>query len=311
MKLAKWAFTAIALVFLWYEIFIKNNAVDLFSGYQLKVKSNLIPVIWVVALMPVNWGIDALKWRWLLKRHTQISILTSIRGVLMGLSVGLFTPNGVGEFAGRMLAVKKSFREESVAASIAGSLAQLAITITVGGGCIMFFVGNYVAPDYLNLARMAAILTVAVGFYAYFKLPNIARFLFARFKRIDKFKKFQSSLGAYSQRELFTAYLFGLARYLVFCTQLGILLFAIGDIEFATHAHLVWLIPIYFYVQTLIPTVALSEIGVRGLILSYLFIDFLNEPDVILASFIIWLVNLIIPGLFGLFLVLRTKITRS
>lgn len=308
MKLLKWGLAILAVGFLGYEIFVKNNAIELFSNYKEKVVEKRFELMVVVLLMPINWLIDALKWRWLLRKHVEIRPMQAFKGIFMGLSVGLFTPNGVGEFFGRMLAVRPRFRQQAVAASITGSLAQLAITITIGGACLVFMVGNYIAPTYLVWVRILAVVTIGVGFYAYFKLPEIFGYLLTKVKRVKRFAKFQEAFASFTKQELLGAYGFALARYVVFCTQLFIVLFAVGDIPTNNWLHLVWLIPVYYYVQTLVPTVALSEIGVRGVILSFLLADYVLESDVILASFIIWIVNLILPGLIGLIVLLRTKI---
>ncbi|MBO6518324.1 MAG: hypothetical protein JJ975_17450 [Bacteroidia bacterium] len=310
LSLIKWGFTVLALGFLYYEIFVRNDLSALLRDYRSKLGGNAWPLLGVLVLMPFNWFIDALKWRWLLKESVVLTYSQAIKGVFMGLSVGLFTPNGVGEFAGRMLTVRNACRQQAVAASIAGSLAQLAITITVGGACIVFFMSKYVMPDYVTVAQITAVITVVVGFYTYFKLPVIAEKLFSRIPSMSRFSRFREALSNYSNRELLAAYGFAFLRYAVFCTQLGIILFALGGIDIFEQYSLILLIPVYYYIQTLVPTVALSEVGVRGMILSVLYSGYLVQSDVLLASFVIWVVNLIIPGLMGLVLVWETKLDR-
>lgn len=271
------------------------------SEYSSFLSDHTVAIVVVILLMPINWLIDAVKWKWLLKKYVHIPVWSAIKGVLMGVSVGLFTPNGVGEFAGRMMAVPEENRQHAVSASIVGSLAQLAITITVGGACIVYFISSYVVQDYRLVSQIAALVTIVVGFYAYFHLPEIAGRVFHKIPKLERFRDFVDGMTHYSVTELFKAYGFAAARYMVFCTQLAILLFAVGGLSFAADWKMLFLIPVYYYVQSLIPTVALSEIGVRGLILAYLFQGTLLEPDVILVSFVIWIVNLILPGVVGLF----------
>lgn len=97
----------------------------------------------------------------------------------------------------------------------------------------------------------------------------------------------------------------------MFCSQLGILIYAIGEFEMYEVIGLVSLIPVYYYVQTIIPTVALSEIGVRGMIMMFLFSGVLMESEVLLISFLIWVINLIIPGLIGLLFLAKTKFVKQ
>jgi hypothetical protein len=187
-------------------------------------------------------------------------------------------------------------------------MAQLAITITIGGACVVFYMGDFILPQFITLNQILAGLTVLIGFYLYFKLPIIANGLLKRLRWLNRFQDFVSSFKDFDFSALTGAYVFAFLRYLVFCTQLGLLLFAVGELQLDLHWQLLCLIPVYYYIQALVPTVALSEIGVRGMILAFLFSPHLFESDVILVSFLIWVINLIIPGLIGLGFLLQAKI---
>ncbi|MFT5512696.1 MAG: hypothetical protein ACI8SE_001094 [Bacteroidia bacterium] len=307
LRILKWVITVVALSFLYYEIFVHHNAFALFKEYQTTIRTVYPSLIIVALLMPINWLLESLKWRGLLTKTSDISVGQSIRGVLMGVTLGLFTPNGVGEFAGRMWVVQKRFRQQAVSSSIVGSMAQLCITITVGGALIVFYASQFVAKEWIVAARILAVLTVVIGLISYYKMPEIANKFVSRFKFFNRFEKFKESITSFTKKALTKAYVFSFLRYIVFCTQLAILLFAIGGMTPAQLPMLLGLIPVYYYIQTIIPTVALSEIGVRGLILLFLFSGFLVESEVILISFLIWIINLIIPGLIGMYFLIRTR----
>ena len=304
----KWALAVLAISFLAYEMFIKRDAVSLLRSYRDIITHNMDVLLLVIALMPLNWLIDAVKWKWLLKPYAKLSVASAFRGVFMGITVGLFTPNGVGEFMGRLWVVSEDKREQAASTSIVGSMAQLAITITIGGACLVFYIGDFILPRYVIVNQVLAVATVVLGFFLYFKLPAIASGVLTRLPFLQRFSAFIASFKDFDLRSLGGAYVFAFLRYIVFCTQLALLLFALGELTLAGHWSLLFLIPVYYYVQALVPTVALSEIGVRGMILSFLFSPFLFESDVILVSFLIWVINLIIPGLIGLFFLLKAKI---
>lgn len=306
--MVKWVLAVLAIAFLAYEMFVKRDAISLLKSYREIIADKFDILIIVMVLMPLNWLIDALKWRWLLKPHTNLPVLTALKGVFMGVAVGLFTPNGVGEFMGRLWVVDDKYRERAASTSIVGSMAQLAITITIGGACVVFYMGDFILPQFITLNQILAGLTVLIGFYLYFKLPIIANGLLKRLRWLNRFQDFVSSFKDFDFSALTGAYVFAFLRYLVFCTQLGLLLFAVGELQLDLHWQLLCLIPVYYYIQALVPTVALSEIGVRGMILAFLFSPHLFESDVILVSFLIWVINLIIPGLIGLGFLLQAKI---
>ncbi len=46
------------------------------------------------------------------------------------------------------------------------------------------------------------------------------------------------------------------------------------------------------------------------MILLFLFSNILVDSDVIVVSFVIWIINLIIPGLFGLFFLAQTSFAK-
>jgi hypothetical protein len=309
IRVLKWLIAIVALAFLIYEIFVKHDAVALFSEYRETIKSTYPYLLIVLLLMPLNWFIEAAKWRKLLNDGNAISWLKAYKGVLMGISVGLFTPNGVGEFAGRMWVVGKDEREKAVSSSIVGSIAQLSITITIGGAFVVFFTSQILAAEWLLTAQVLATITIGIGLMAYYKMPQIAAALLSKFKFFNRFEKFKQSIQSVSTKALTEAYGFSLIRYIVFCTQLGILIYVIGGLENQVLL-IMALVPVYYYIQTLIPTIALGEIGVRGFILLILFKDLLIESDVILISFLIWVINIIIPGLIGILFLSKIKMER-
>jgi len=56
----------------------------------------------IAALVPLNLMLEAMKFRLLLPRESRPSRFQALRRVCAGLSVGLFTPNRVGEYLGRL-----------------------------------------------------------------------------------------------------------------------------------------------------------------------------------------------------------------
>lgn len=301
----------VAVSFLFYEIFVRHDAITLVTDYGDIIKQNSNSILLVFMLMPINWLLETYKWRRLVNHRDAMTGPQPFQGVLMGVALGLFTPNGVGEFAGRVWVVKDDQREKAVSSSIAGSLAQLCITITIGGAFVVFFTSQFVAQEWLRTAQVLAVLTVVIGIISYYKMPVIASIILSKISFFDRYDKFRTSLSSFSRKALSEAYFWSLLRYIVFCSQLGILIYAIGEFEMYEVIGLVSLIPVYYYVQTIIPTVALSEIGVRGMIMMFLFSGVLMESEVLLISFLIWVINLIIPGLIGLLFLAKTKFVKQ
>jgi hypothetical protein len=90
--------------------------------------------ILVILLMLVNWSFEALKWRILIRHIQKISFFRAFRAILSGLSVSLAmnTPNGSGEYVGRILYVKEGNRIRAITLTFVGSMSQLIVTMLLG-----------------------------------------------------------------------------------------------------------------------------------------------------------------------------------
>ena len=83
-------------------------------------------------MMFINWLLEALKWRALILKIENVPIKRSIEAVFSGITVSSFTPNRVGEYAGRVFCIHKADRVQAVLITVLGSMAQLVTTITFG-----------------------------------------------------------------------------------------------------------------------------------------------------------------------------------
>lgn len=63
----------------------------------------LLNLVAVIALMFVNWSIEAVKWKLSVKKIQNVGFLKAFKAVLSGVSFSVSTPNRVGEYLGRVL----------------------------------------------------------------------------------------------------------------------------------------------------------------------------------------------------------------
>ena len=85
-----------------------------------------------------NWGMEALKWKYMMHPLQQLSYANAFKAIMSGCSITMITPNRVGEYGGRMLFVKKDFRVKSISISMIGSLSQLIITFLMGALALLY-----------------------------------------------------------------------------------------------------------------------------------------------------------------------------
>ena len=115
--------------------------------------------------MFVNWSLEALKWKLLISPLESISYKTSLKGIFSGITMSIFTPNRVGEFAGRVFFLEKADKIQASIMSLIGSLMQLVITIIAGvlAYYILEMPWIFSASTAIITALSAMVLTILAG----------------------------------------------------------------------------------------------------------------------------------------------------
>ena len=310
-------------VYIYKQIFQKKkleDVVQLFTELMGEPKLYILS-IWVFGLMIVNWGIEALKWQFLIGKIERVPFLRSFKAVLAGVSVSAFTPNRVGEYFGRVFILEKASPWKGIFITIIGSMSQLLITIIVGTVAFISFIPAYLKDSdfyspYLFFAIVLLVLVFIVSLILIFlnvsKLPRIiSRFIK---KKFVKLYQYFSIIGYYNAYELGTVLIFSFLRYCIFTIQFYLLLMMFS-VEIPLF-HGLMIIAMVFFVMTAIPTFTLAELPLRGSV-SVAFIRLYFERfgglteqidiGVVSSTSTLWLINLAIPALVGTFFVMRLK----
>jgi Large-conductance mechanosensitive channel len=303
----KWAIVIVSVCFLTYKLITFNQYNQLFNQWKQMPLSQLWWLVIVVAIMPFNWILEAIKWEMLTHNIEKISLKNAIKAVLAGISTGFFTPNRVGELVGRVLYMQTENRKAGITLSLVNSLTQNLIMAIIGvpASLIYFYYNtNMLKFDYANfLFSLLAFIIIAC--IVYFYLPRIGVF-FSQTNIADKISGFTSCLSAYTTYDLSKIMLISLLRYAVFCTQFFLIL-RFFNVHLQLNDALIS-IPTYYLFITFSPTFAFSEAALRS---SYavLFISSYSSEiiNIALAGIFIWAVNFIIPMLAGTFVLIRSK----
>lgn len=263
------------------------------------------PLFWlVVLLMPLNWGLEALKWRMLVGRFEKETYYVAIKSVFTGVFISLFVnilvPNRMGEFAGRIIYVKLNKVKASLISFI-GSFAQFVVTVLCGAvGYLVFWYSFYDAKwqtftEYLLVITAGFVIALLV--LLYFNI-NVLSWMLSRPRILRRFKKITSVFYFYKSALLAEVLGISILRYTVFCGQFIALLMLCGiDISITQG---LTVIPVIFLVQTIVPSNALSDLGVRGAA-SIFFLNYYTVDDtaILAATYLLWGINILIPGLIG------------
>jgi hypothetical protein len=262
-------------------------------------------------LMFANWGIEAVKWRLLMNKLQRISFLRSIAAVFAGISMSLWMPNRAGEYIGRVAVLRPRTRIRGILATLIGGFAQLAVTLILGLAGLIYYIKyhwNEGVYFFLTVSGLG-LLTVVLILLAYFSLNKI-RYSFRGSGWRKKARRYLAVYSLYTSSDLSALLSLSALRYLVFSTQLVLmLLFFAVPVDIATVLPSVFLI---FLVQTVVPTTSITELAVRGAAsVSFLEVPAICQAQVLASTYSIWLLNIILPSLAGAFVLLFTKLNRK
>ena len=275
--LLKIVIVALALFFL-YEQLNSNSSFNKFDldNIFLILEAHYLVLVLVIFLMFLNWFVEALKWRFLISKIENISIKRSIRAVFSGITVSSFTPNRIGEYGGRVFCLKYADRIQAVLITVIGSMAQLIVTIIFGLIAILLLPN--LMPSYdLFLAELEfsypIILFIAILLCTLlimlFLNASIFTVLLSKLPFLNKFSKYNNVFSFYNSSELLEVLLYSVARYIIFTAQFYILL-NLFSVEIS-YVNSMILTSTMLFVISIIPTIAITEIGVRGSVALYLF----------------------------------------
>ena len=263
------------------------------------LKKNYFYLFILFILMFIQWFVEAQKWRFLLCKVQYLKFGQSIKAIFSGLSVSFLTPNRTGEFLGRIIFISKGNRIKASIITFIGNYSQLLTTITIGL-ISLFYLPNYFNIDkYLdrNYYYIIIFFTLIISNILYFFTNKIYDFA-SIFSKKNKYLSQIEVFKIYSKKELLIAYLYSIFRYIIFIIQ-----YYIAFLTFDIHLSLIDFVilkPISILLITAIPTVSITDAGVRvsSALAIFALVDI--STNIISATILVWLVNLVIPSLIGL-----------
>ena len=264
--------------------------------------------------MFVNWSIDAIKWQFLVSKLEKVSFWLALKAVFLGITVSIFTPNRIGEFGGRVFCLQQADRLKAVLVTIFGNITQLVITIIFGVLAFLFFSSQY---NYLLFTKsdygiyILLVLSLVVLLFLMYLLYNVSQLssLFSRWKFLEKYKSYAPVFSLFSAKDISKVLFLSILRYAVYSFQFYLLIkFVNIEIYFLQS---MTMSALTFLSMSLIPTIALTELGVRGSVAIYFF-GFIssNALAIMTASFALWVINLVLPAIIGVFFVYQLKFFR-
>lgn len=313
---------AAACWFIYRQVFVQGDFAHFRQLLAMSLHSDgfRLLLLAVLLMMPLNWLLETVKWRLLIRYIEPVTLPSAFRSVLAGITFSLFTPNRVGEFLGRIFTLRAN-RIKSALLTIAGSISQLIVTLVAGMVALLFFIPQYVDfseqwQDYLYAGLVILILLLSLLLVLLFlKVPVITarldKLIRPQWRHINLYLIVIERVG---RQILAGVLLLSALRYLVFSAQFYLLLRAFG-LEIP-YFQAMMLISLTYFVMAAIPTVALADLGIRGSVSIYFIGIYFGSntaaaASILSASTLIWIINLALPALLGVFFISRISIIRK
>ena len=292
-----------------------NNDESLHELQEIVGKLNVASVIFVfillIALMALNWLSEAYKWQLMTAKVQPIRYWSSVQTVVCGISLGSITPGRIGDFATRIMMLPPFKRVLGVIVLGMGAFAQFVMFNILASVAIPIFIYIY-KPEYMiwvYVMMFASPAYCTLLLMLYFKISAFEK-LIDKISFLRRYKRSFAVLSTYDTPFLIRILLISLFRFLILVVQYYLLIQLF--IPSITFAQVTLMITLLFTIQSIIPTIDILNIGLRGVTAVYLF-SFVTDQYTTIAiiTTIIWLINLIIPSVIGLLLIIRLPQNRN
>jgi hypothetical protein len=280
-----------ALYFIYNQL-VHNEKLDWNQFLALlERKKSIAGIVFILSLSFLNRFLEILKWQNLAQKLQPISLSKATEQVLAALTAGLFTPNGIGEYAGKALYFPKKNTGEVVFLNLICNGIQMILSILFG------IVGLLILGYWLE---MGILLLVVLGLGLLFFL--LKKITIKGYSLNQFFEKINTLPKKMHQRNLVLAVL----RYLTFSHQYYFLFLAF-DVNMPYFTLMGTIAAVYFLASSL-PTFQFLDFAVKGGVSVYFFgILGINEWIIVFISMLMWFLNIVLPVLAGSVYVFRFK----
>ncbi len=300
---------------LYQKIFMNQNVTDVWNEVKTSFinKNQFIIMTIAFLLVPINIYMEGIKWKLQIKPIEDISNWKSFLSIFTGMTAGMFFPNRAGNFLGRIFMLENADRIKAAMVTIVGGMAQMIATVGVGLIAATFFVKKYLA---VFLIISFLIFTLLILFYFNIHLLKHIQFFFPK-KYKEKVNYYLDVFALYTNTELSRILLISFARYFLYTFQFVLLIWAFNIP--LTYFQAMIPISLTYLSMMIIPFITITEIAVRGSVSIVIFEKWMEMNEisssfgvmVFSASSLLWIFNIAVPAVIGLFLTHRLKFFRN
>lgn len=232
-----------------------------------------------------------------------------ISSMFQGFTAGLFTPLRTGEYVARKIPFKNIALKEVATSTLIDKIVSMFALILLGILSVLILLLNQeVMNAYLFGFSLIALLAIAFWFYNNITNGGSAiNSLIKYFLRIKYVGKFVNDIQALKEldKKLLNKILFlSLILYLVICFQYALLFLSFG-LNIPVFLG-VLLSSVILFLKNYIPAITIGGTGIREIVSVLVFAEFgLNEAVAVNTSIMIFIVNIALPALVGIYFTLK------
>ncbi|WP_158961689.1 hypothetical protein [Myroides fluvii] len=261
---------------------------------------NTLALFALLCLTFSNRFIEILKWQNLSSLIHPVTVGQATKQVLSALTLGIFTPNGIGEYAGKALYFPKKDTGRVIFLNMVCNGVQVIYAIVFGliGLTILNYTHQFIPPYYLWILYGIAIAIVLL----FLSLRHLSIKGYSFNTVIQLLREIPKKTH---RKNLFLA----LLRYASFTHQYVILYYLFG--VSIPYFELLCAVSAIYLLASSLPNFQFLEFAVKGSIAMFIFSALeVNQWIVALVATLIWLLNIVLPISIGSYFVLTFKLKK-
>jgi uncharacterized membrane protein YbhN (UPF0104 family) len=205
----------------------------------------------------------------------------------------------VGEYAGRVMYLAPGHRIKGMLLTVIENMAQLVVTLALGSLALPVFLLVFEdLPWYVTLPATVICILFSLGVVVLFLRSSRAFGQLSKWSWLQRFERHLAVAREVDARQMGVVLFLSFFRFLVFSVQLYLLLL-IFDVRVAFPSAMLMIV-LTFFILTLVPTFAFTDLGVRGAAGTFFFAYLTSHlSGVVYATLALWLINLVLPSATG------------
>jgi len=265
-----------------------------------------IRFIFIAALLLIgNISVRTFKWRTMLRSVKDKPTFTEAFGsVMLGISLGSFTPGEIGEFAGRALHITDAKRSHLVGLTLLDK-AQIFI-VTSCAGIVSLVWLTFDIPLFNALVTIVIILFSCVFITRLEMIATLGRHLNSTLFKKPWLTRVLDGFSLLKPQQLLTTILYTLVFHSILILQMYCLINGFSKISLL-HAFLGT--SAMMFMKSLLP-ISIGDLGIREAGSIYFFSTYgISQAAALNASLLLFLINIFIPSIIGTYFIRHQRLS--